>query len=90
LTVALAVVLIASISLSGCKAEPEVVIETVPGETVVVTEIVEVEVTAAEEGAYDYYEMLREVAKKSEAYPDAPAAGKTLAFTNIHGRHTFL
>lgn len=36
------------LSLIGC-AEPEVIIETVPGETVVVTEIVEVEVTAAEE-----------------------------------------
>jgi ribose transport system substrate-binding protein len=29
--------------------------------------------------------MLREYAKKNEAYPDAPAAGQTLAFTNIMG-----
>jgi ribose transport system substrate-binding protein len=86
------VVLIAALAgsmtlFAACQAEPEVIVETVPGETVVVTEtvVVEVEAEAPEEGAYDYYEMLREYAKKNEAYPDAPAAGQTLAFTNIMG-----
>ena len=42
---------------------------------------------AAEEaaGAYDYYNMLKEYAKKGEPYPDAPAAEHTLAFTDIMG-----
>ena len=86
------VVLVAALAgsmtlFAACQAEPEVIVETVPGETVVVTEtvVVEVEASAPEEGAYDYYEMLREYAKKNEAYPDAPAAGQTLAFTNIMG-----
>jgi ribose transport system substrate-binding protein len=86
------VVLIAALAgsmtlFAACQAEPEVIVQTVPGETVVVTEtvVVEVEAEAPEEGAYDYYEMLREYAKKNEAYPDAPAAGQTLAFTNIMG-----
>ena len=84
--IALIAAMVVGISLfSACQAAtPETV--TV-GETQVVTEtsMVEVEVTAAEEGAYDYYEMLRASAVKNEAYPDAPAAGHTLAFTNIMG-----
>lgn len=39
----------------------------------------------AAEGAYDYYETLREYAKNNEAYPDSPAEGFSLAFTNIMG-----
>lgn len=36
-----------------------------------------------EAGAYDYYNMLREYAKKGEPYPDSPAEGHTLGFANI-------
>ena len=42
-------------------------------------------VTDEDEGGYAYYEELREYAKANEAYPGAPAAGHTLAFTNILG-----
>ena len=47
-------------------------------------EAVEETMIAAGEG-YAYYEMLRASAIANEAYPDAPAAGRTLAFTNIMG-----
>jgi len=75
------------IILPACTAaEPEVVVETVT-ETVVetVTETVVETVTEEAEGGYAYYEELREYAIANEAYPDAPAAGHTLAFTNIMG-----
>jgi len=67
----LVVVLAATISFSGC-------VQAQKAEETKAAEVIG-------EAAYDYYEMLREVAKKGEAYPDAPAAGKTLAFTNIMG-----
>ena len=74
------------IILPACKAEPEVIIETVV-ETVTetVTETVIETVTEEAAGGYAYYEMLRAAAIANEAYPDAPAAGHTLAFTNIMG-----
>lgn len=46
----------------------------------------EAELAAEEEaGAYDYYYMLKECAKKGEPYPDSPAAGRTIAYTDIMG-----
>jgi ribose transport system substrate-binding protein len=67
----LVIVLAVTISFSGCVQAQKA------------EETKEAEVIG--EAAYDYYEMLREYAKKNEAYPDAPAAGKTMAFTNIMG-----
>ena len=75
------------IILPACTtAEPEVVVETVT-ETVVetVTETVIETVTEEAGEAYAFYEEMRESAIANEAYPDAPAAGHTLAFTNIMG-----
>ncbi len=74
------------IVLPACTAEPEVIIETVT-ETVIETVTETVTETVVEEaaGGYAYYETLRESAIANEAYPDAPAAGHTLAFTNIMG-----
>ena len=72
LILCLAVAIVLSLAiLPACKA-------TTTETTVAAT-------TAAAAGAYDYYELLRASAIKNEAYPDAPAAGHTLAFTNIMG-----
>jgi len=49
------------------------------------TETTVAETTAVAAGAYDYYDSMREVAKKGEAYPGTPAKDHTLAFTNIMG-----
>jgi ribose transport system substrate-binding protein len=66
------VILVLSFSMS-CKAE--VTKETAAAETT----------AAGAEAAYDYYENLRESAKKMEAYPNTPAKDHTLAFTDIMG-----
>ena len=84
--IALIAAMVVGISLfSACQAATPETVTVVETQIVTETSIVEVEVTAAEEGAYDYYEMLRGYASENEAYPDAPAAGHTLAFTNILG-----
>lgn len=91
---AITLFLVASITLSGCAVDQqsavqsavESALESVAAETAAETTAVAAETTAAvEEGAYDYYELLRASAIKNEVYPDAPAAGQTLAFTNIMG-----
>jgi ribose transport system substrate-binding protein len=92
------VILVASITLSGCTVDQqsavqsavESALESVAAETTAAAATTAAAVTAAETtaapaGAYDYYELLRASAMKNEAYPDAPAAGHTLAFTNIMG-----
>ncbi|MBU4293037.1 MAG: substrate-binding domain-containing protein [Actinobacteria bacterium] len=96
---AITLFLVASITLSGCAVDQqsavqsavESALESVAAETTAVAaETAAAETTAAvETGAYDYYELLRASAIKNEAYPDAPAAGQTLAFTNIMGGITF-
>ncbi len=84
--IALIAAMVVGLSLfSACQAATPETVTVVETQIVTETSIVEVEVTAAEAGAYDYYEMLRASAVKNEAYPDAPAAGHTLAFTNIMG-----
>jgi len=95
------VLLVASITLSGCTADQqsavqaavESALESAAAETTAApattAAAVEAETTAAPAGAYDYYELLRASAMKNEAYPDAPAAGQTLAFTNIMGGISF-
>ena len=71
------------IVLPACKAaEPEVIIETV---TETVTETVVETVIEEAEAGYAFYEEMRESAKANEEYAGAPAAGHTLAFTNIMG-----
>jgi ribose transport system substrate-binding protein len=70
LGLALAVVLSLAI-LPACKATTS---ETAVAAT-----------TGAAAIAYDYYDSMREVAKKGEAYPGTPAKDHTLAFTNIMG-----
>ena len=71
------------IVLPACKAaEPEVIIETV---TETVTETVVETVVEEAEAGYAFYEEMRESAKANEEYAGAPAAGHTLAFTNIMG-----
>src|SRR4030042_2376119 len=87
--------LVATITLSGCTVDQqsavqsavESALESVAAETTaaVAAETAAETTAAGEEGAYDYYELLRATAIKNEAYPDAPAAGQTLAFTNIMG-----
>ena len=87
--------LVATITLSGCTVDQqsavqsavESALESVAAETTaaVAAETAAETTAAVEAGAYDYYELLRASAIKNEAYPDAPAAGQTLAFTNIMG-----
>jgi ribose transport system substrate-binding protein len=67
----------AQAEIDAAKAEAQAAMEA--------AETVAAETTAAEEGAYPYYEKLKSFAQKGEAYPDAPAADKTLAFTDIMG-----
>jgi len=79
----------AFIVVPGCtQAEPQVIIETV---TETVTEVVTETVveTVVEEGGYAVYEKMRASAIANEEYEGAPAAGHTLAFTNIMGGITF-
>ncbi|MCL4417595.1 MAG: sugar ABC transporter substrate-binding protein [Actinobacteria bacterium] len=86
LCLATAIVLSLAI-LPGCKAattETTAAATTAAAETTAATTAA-AETTAAPAGAYDYYERMRESAKKGEAYPDAPATDHTLAFTNIMG-----
>jgi len=71
--------------LPACTpAEKEVVTEVIT-ETVIETVTETVTVVEEAAGGYAYYETLRASAIANEAYPDAPAAGHTLAFTNIMG-----
>ena len=92
---AITIFLVATITLSGCTVDQqsavqsavESALESVAAETTaaVAAETAAETTAAVEAGAYDYYELLRASAIKNEAYPDAPAAGQTLAFTNIMG-----
>jgi ribose transport system substrate-binding protein len=92
---AITLFLVATITLSGCTVDQqsavqsavESALESVAAETTaaVAAETAAETTAAVEAGAYDYYELLRASAIKNEAYPDAPAAGQTLAFTNIMG-----
>lgn len=71
--------------LPACTpAEKEVVTEIIT-ETVIETVTETVTVVEEAAGGYEYYETLRASAIANEAYADAPAAGHTLAFTNIMG-----
>ena len=92
------VVLVASITLSGCTVDQQAAVQsavssalesvaaaTTAAPATTAAAVTAAETTAAPAGAYDYYELLRASAKKNEAYPDAPAKGHTLAFTNIMG-----
>ncbi len=84
----LALIFAVGISFTGCQAEaePEVVTETVV-ETVTETETETVVETVEEEKeAYEYYESLHEHAKNTdEPYPDSPAEGHAIAYTDIMG-----
>lgn len=85
--IGLAVVFITTFSiLPACASEPEVIIETVI-ETVTETVTETVVETVAEDvmTGYEYYEELRGYAKDMAEYPDAPAAGFSLAYTDIMG-----
>lgn len=92
---AITLFLVATITLSGCTVDQqsavqsavESALESVAAETTaaVAAETAAETTAAVEAGAYDYYELLRASAIKNETYPDAPAAGQTLAFTNIMG-----
>src|SRR5665647_961754 len=92
------VILVASITLSGCTVDQQAAVQsavssalesvaaaTTAAPATTAAAVTAAETTAAPAGAYDYYEKLRASAVKNEAYPDAPAAGHTLAFTNIMG-----
>ena len=86
LLVILGVIIAIAVSLmaiSGCKAE------TVAPETVVVTETVVVKETVIVEedvlSGFEMFNSLREAAKKGEAYPGAPATGKTCGYGDIIG-----
>jgi ribose transport system substrate-binding protein len=71
--------------LPACTpAEKEVVTEIIT-ETVIETVTETVTIVEEAAGGYAYYETLRAAAIANEAYPDAPAGGHTLAFTNIMG-----
>jgi ribose transport system substrate-binding protein len=90
LILCLAVAIVLSLAiLPACKAtttETTAAATTAaPETTVAAVTTAAPETTAAPAGAYDYYDMLRASAIKNEAYADAPAAGHTLAFTNIMG-----
>ncbi len=91
ITAILAVVMVVTLGLIGASCKTTTTTETTAAATTAAPETTAAATTAAEEttaapeGAYDYYEMLREYAKKNEPYPDSPAAGHSLAFTNIMG-----
>jgi len=91
LILSLAVAIVLSLGIlpacTATTAETTAAATTAAPETTVAAATTAAPETAAAvaEGAYDYYEMLKESAIKNEAYPDAPAAGHTLAFTNIMG-----
>jgi len=71
--------------LPACTpAEKEIVTEIIT-ETVIETVTETVTIVEEAAGGYAYYETLRAAAIANEAYPDAPAGGHTLAFTNIMG-----
>ena len=65
-----------SFTLIGIRCKTTTITETTAAATTAAPKT-----TAAPEGAYDYYEMLRASAIRSEAYPDAPTTGYSLAFT---------
>jgi ribose transport system substrate-binding protein len=74
LVLVLAVVLIATIAiLPGCTTTTKTTVAAAAAETTMAA------------GGYPYYDQLREAAKANKAYPDAPAKGFSLAFTNIMG-----
>ena len=72
------------IALAGLVVSLIVVFTILPGCKEEAAEAEEVAMVVAGEG-YAYYETLRGYAIANEEYPDAPAAGHTLAFTNIMG-----
>ena len=89
--VAIVVSLLTVFSISGCRAEPEVIVETV---TETVTETVVETVTEDVMTGYEYYNSLREAAVKglnsvgeiigdTAEYPGLPGKGYKLGFANI-------
>ncbi len=73
LIIGLAMVFAVGLSMSACAPAPEVADP-------------DVGVEEPEADAYDYYEMLNEHATTTDdPYPDSPAEGRTIAYTDIMG-----
>jgi len=97
LTMVLTVAVITTfVILPGCAGQATTTTaaaETTAAETTTTTAAAETTAaettTTAAEGAYSYYEQMREAAKAGKEYPDAPAKGFSLAYTDINGGMPF-